>query len=112
MNGSRVVQHSMIQRDQKLVVAAPKFPLQRLIAGLDHDSFPYHLPKLFLGNPILFAVITNNQSRFFYTHNWAQSIIHEKQQFQSRRANNGINESRAGNVSFFVIRERSFPTFL
>ena len=39
VNRRRIVQHCVINRDQQLIVAAPKTARQRVITGLCHHAF-------------------------------------------------------------------------
>jgi hypothetical protein len=63
-----LVEHSMIERDQELIIAAPESPGERLIAGLHHHTLSHHIPELLLSYPIFLTVIADDQCRLFYAH--------------------------------------------
>lgn len=58
----------MLNCDQQLIVPAPESPGQRLIARLHYYSFTNHIPELLLRYPVFFAVVADNQGRFFDFH--------------------------------------------
>ena len=59
--GRGLIENSMLYRDQQLVVTSPKTAGQGKVSGLHDDPFAHHIPELFLGEPVLFVIVAQNQ---------------------------------------------------
>jgi hypothetical protein len=68
MNRGRFVEHSVLNRDQQLIIPASEAPGQWMIACLHNHSFPHHIPELFLRYPIFLTVVAYDQGSFFDFH--------------------------------------------
>jgi len=53
-----LVKNRVLNCHQQLVFPSAKATSQGEIARLYDDSLPNHVPKLLLGNPVLFVIVT------------------------------------------------------
>jgi hypothetical protein len=65
----------VVEGDQKLIVAPPEFSRQGEITSLDDHSFTHHVPELLLGDPVILAVIANDQCCLFYFHTLSEAVV-------------------------------------
>ena len=60
MVGSSLIEHNMADRDKQLIIPTAEAPSQGPVAGLCDHAFAHPFPKLFLGDPVFLAIVTND----------------------------------------------------